>query len=207
VSLDLSKHGPDLLNRQHACGDWTNLFFCGEGTVMGTGSPAVTISGVSAANMVLRSKKMQEYRWKVPVKDVVQTISVKAPPCPSRPHGRALPTLNMIDDPQWSPSTMKPPCASGANLPPARRCVRSRSIFVGSCVVWSVAMPWGLERLLVWSHGDPKELPCISCHAPCEASCLRREFDLPWRIDPRYAYQVECSGRPPVTCQLLGPIS
>lgn len=36
---------------------------CGESTVMGTGSPSVTISGISAANMVLRRLGKEEYIW------------------------------------------------------------------------------------------------------------------------------------------------
>ena len=169
--------GQDLLHRQHACSDWPNLFFCGESTVMGTGSPAVTISGISAANMVLRSKKLQEYRWKVPVEDIVQTIPIEAPPVRRDRNGRMLPTLNMIDDPQlialhdeaamcqWcEPSTCAQAC-------PASFDIRGimRRLECGNAL--------GAKKLLVWSHGDPVELPCITCHAPCEASCLRKEFD------------------------------
>jgi prolycopene isomerase len=45
---------------------------CGESTVMGTGSPSVTISGVSAANMVLRRLGMKEYIWRKGMKDYVK---------------------------------------------------------------------------------------------------------------------------------------
>ncbi|PKL13852.1 MAG: hypothetical protein CVV52_04300 [Spirochaetae bacterium HGW-Spirochaetae-8] len=50
-------------------------------------------------------------------------------------------------------------------------------------------LPWGIDRRLECgnSHGayklisrSPEEranLPCINCAAPCESSCLRKEFD------------------------------
>lgn len=45
---------------------------CGESTVMGTGSPSVTISGISAANMVLRRLGKKEYIWRKGMKDYVK---------------------------------------------------------------------------------------------------------------------------------------
>ncbi|MCX6063886.1 MAG: NAD(P)/FAD-dependent oxidoreductase, partial [Caldiserica bacterium] len=38
-----------------------NLYFCGDSTVMGTGAPATAVSGVGAANMVLRDLHRREY--------------------------------------------------------------------------------------------------------------------------------------------------
>ncbi len=64
--------GQELLKRPHASTLWENLFMCGESTVMGTGSPSVTISGISAANMVLRRLGKQEYIWRKGMKDYVR---------------------------------------------------------------------------------------------------------------------------------------
>lgn len=64
--------GQELLKRPHARTQWENLFMCGESTVMGTGSPSVTISGVSAANMVLRRLGKEEYIWRKGMKDYVK---------------------------------------------------------------------------------------------------------------------------------------
>lgn len=64
--------GQELLKRPHARTKTENLFMCGESTVMGTGSPSVTISGVSAANMVLRRLGKEEYIWRKGMKDYVK---------------------------------------------------------------------------------------------------------------------------------------
>lgn len=50
----MQKMGQHMLKRQHIRTEWNNLFCCGESTVMGTGTPAVTISGVAAASAVLK---------------------------------------------------------------------------------------------------------------------------------------------------------
>lgn len=54
--------GQELMQRQAAVTFLPGLYACGESTVMGTGTPAVTISGISAADVVLRARGMPEYR-------------------------------------------------------------------------------------------------------------------------------------------------
>lgn len=46
--------GQHLMKRQHTRTRWKGLYCCGESTVMGTGTPTVTISGIAAANAVLK---------------------------------------------------------------------------------------------------------------------------------------------------------
>lgn len=53
--------GQQMLKRLHARSEWKNLYFCGDSTVMGTGAPATAVSGVGAANMVLRDLHRREY--------------------------------------------------------------------------------------------------------------------------------------------------
>jgi hypothetical protein len=53
--------GQQMLRRLHARSEWKNLYFCGDSTVMGTGAPATAVSGVGAANMVLRDLHRREY--------------------------------------------------------------------------------------------------------------------------------------------------
>jgi prolycopene isomerase len=53
--------GQQMLKRLHARSEWKNLYFCGDSTVMGTGAPAAAVSGVGAANMVLRDLHRREY--------------------------------------------------------------------------------------------------------------------------------------------------
>jgi len=71
--------GQELMNRQTARTFITGLWACGESTVMGTGTPAVTISGISAADVILRSRGLPEYRNHPTVRHYVHVI----------PHGRA----------------------------------------------------------------------------------------------------------------------
>jgi prolycopene isomerase len=53
--------GQEMLKRLHARSEWKNLYFCGDSTVMATGAPATVVSGVGAANMVLRDLRKPEY--------------------------------------------------------------------------------------------------------------------------------------------------
>jgi phytoene dehydrogenase-like protein len=53
--------GQELMKRLHARSEWENLYHCGDSTVMGVGISATTISGVGAANMVLRDLEREEY--------------------------------------------------------------------------------------------------------------------------------------------------
>jgi len=62
VAGPLQSMGQAMMQRQHARTPVGGLFMCGESTVMGTGSPAVTVSGISAADLVLRELGAPEYR-------------------------------------------------------------------------------------------------------------------------------------------------
>lgn len=53
--------GQHMLKRLHARSEWKNLYVCGDSTVMATGAPAAVVSGVGAANMVLRDLRLPEY--------------------------------------------------------------------------------------------------------------------------------------------------
>lgn len=53
--------GQHMMRRLHARSEWKNLYVCGDSTVMGTGAPATAVSGVGAANMVLRELRLPEY--------------------------------------------------------------------------------------------------------------------------------------------------
>ncbi len=50
-----------MLKRLHARSEWKNLYVCGDSTVMATGAPATVVSGIGAANMVLRDLRKPEY--------------------------------------------------------------------------------------------------------------------------------------------------
>jgi len=53
--------GQHMLKRLHARSEWKHLYVCGDSTVMGTGAPATMVSGVGAANRVLRDLRKPEY--------------------------------------------------------------------------------------------------------------------------------------------------
>lgn len=53
--------GQHMLRRLHAKSEWKNLYVCGDSTVMATGAPATVVSGVGAANRVLRDLRKPEY--------------------------------------------------------------------------------------------------------------------------------------------------
>ena len=55
------KMGQHLIFRQGARGPISGLYFAGESTTMGTGTPAVTVSGISAANRILRALGLEPY--------------------------------------------------------------------------------------------------------------------------------------------------
>jgi len=66
--------GQHMFNRLHVKSDWDSLFCCGESCTMGTGSPAVTVSGISAANAVLRKYGKKEFLNRKSSKNYVNLI-------------------------------------------------------------------------------------------------------------------------------------
>ena len=68
------KLGQHMLNRLKTKSNISNLFNCGESTVMGTGTTAVTISGISAANLILRNLGLEEFIYKENMKNYVNIV-------------------------------------------------------------------------------------------------------------------------------------
>lgn len=66
--------GQHMFNRLHIQSDWDSLFCCGESCTMGTGSPAVTVSGISAANAVLRKYKRKQFSNSKRIKSYINLI-------------------------------------------------------------------------------------------------------------------------------------
>lgn len=66
--------GQHLLKRLHTRTEFPGLYACGESTAMGTGTPAVTISGISAANAVLKSRGLAPFRYDPKRKDQVTRL-------------------------------------------------------------------------------------------------------------------------------------
>ncbi|SFO04602.1 prolycopene isomerase [Proteiniclasticum ruminis] len=66
--------GQHMFNRLHIRTEWKHLYACGESTVMGTGTPTVTTSGLSAANAVLKSLGKEPFVYQEGMKNHVHTV-------------------------------------------------------------------------------------------------------------------------------------
>jgi prolycopene isomerase len=66
--------GQHMFRRLHTKSEWNTLFCCGESTVMGTGTPAVTVSGLSAANAVLAKRGLPAYAYRKGMKNYVNIV-------------------------------------------------------------------------------------------------------------------------------------
>ncbi len=67
--------GQHILHRLHIRTEWDNLYCCGESTVMGTGTPTVTTSGLSAANALLKKLDREPYVYRPDMPDFVRTVA------------------------------------------------------------------------------------------------------------------------------------
>jgi prolycopene isomerase len=67
--------GQHMLHRLHTRSEWDNLFCCGESTVMGTGTPTVTTSGISAVNAVLKKLKLEQFKYQTNMKNYVMVVA------------------------------------------------------------------------------------------------------------------------------------
>lgn len=65
--------GQHLLKRLHTRSVLRGLYLCGESTVMGTGTPTVTTSGISAANAVLAKEGLAPFRYQKDMPNFVTT--------------------------------------------------------------------------------------------------------------------------------------
>ena len=66
--------GQHMFRRLHTRSEWDNLFCCGESTVMGTGTPTVTTSGLSAANALLKKLGLQPFVYQQDMKNYVRIV-------------------------------------------------------------------------------------------------------------------------------------
>jgi prolycopene isomerase len=150
--------GQELMRRPHAKTRWPGLYLAGESTVMGTGTPAVTISGISAADVVLRDRGMPEYRFHPGQKNLV---TVREGPVPRRPSPTAAPGTASLC--QW------------CEVPACRLACPSRIDVRGILRRMEMENFDGAARRLRETGGEP--LPCRSCpDRPCERACPRVKY-------------------------------
>jgi prolycopene isomerase len=112
--------GQQMLKRLHARSEWKNLYFCGDSTVMATGAPATVVSGVGAANMVLRDLRRREYERRSFKQHYIRFVDLpyRRPAC--RP-GEAISAANawlVAAECQWcqSPACVAD-CPAGVDVP------------------------------------------------------------------------------------------
>jgi prolycopene isomerase len=66
--------GQHMFRRLHIRSEWNTLYCCGESTVMGTGTPTVTVSGVSAANAILAKRGLPRFVYQTGMKNYVKLV-------------------------------------------------------------------------------------------------------------------------------------
>lgn len=156
--------GQELMRRQAAATFLPGLYMCGESTVMGTGSPAVTISGISAADLILRAAGLPEYRNRRAAREYVRVIPRGAEG--NRPTRAAFRDAALC---QWCEN---PPCQEA--------CPAGIDI-MGIMRRLEADNEAGAARLLREAMGQAgsgaPRLPCPSCAArPCLKVCARLSF-------------------------------
>lgn len=71
--------GQHMLRRLHTRTQWDTLYCCGESTVMGTGTPTVTVSGLSAANAILKKLGLNQYIYDPDMPNFVRMVEKPYP--------------------------------------------------------------------------------------------------------------------------------
>jgi prolycopene isomerase len=151
--------GQELMNRQAATTFLPSLWACGESTVMGTGTPAVTISGISAATALLRSRGLPEYRARPSERQYVRVIPR------GTPGNRPLPAFAGSVLCQWcETSPCRAACPAGIDVMGIMRRIEADNL------------DGARKRLREAMSGGA--YPCASCaQRPCLSVCSRREVD------------------------------
>ena len=155
--------GQHMMKRLITKGEIEGLYNCGESTAMGTGTPAVTVSGISVANLILREENMTEYENNKIKKDYVRIVK--------KPYtGENLKlSLDKIEDKIGKLSMkcqycMEPNCEKFCKKNVPVRDINRRL---------SVGNFYGARKLMK----KYKTNPCINCEdAQCEKSCIRKNF-------------------------------
>ena len=159
--------GQEMLKRLHARSEWKNLYFCGDSTVMGTGAPATTVSGVGAANVILRELHLPDYDPHKFPKQYVNLVDLPYRRPDYRPD-EAITDRNAhlaaahcqgCQTPECVPG-----CPAGIDIPGFLRRMEARN-FTGAARLIREKNPFG-------------EVCGLTCAADqlCQKNCTRRDF-------------------------------
>ncbi|MBQ3421185.1 MAG: FAD-dependent oxidoreductase, partial [Romboutsia sp.] len=167
--------GQHMMKRLKTKGEIEGLYNCGESTVMGTGTPTVTISGISAANLILRELGIEEYEYKEDMKNYVNIVK--------HPFNTSdIKISDNIEEDKIAKLAMMcqycetPICEKSCEL---NVCIRdiNRKVSVGNF--------YGAKKLL--SHY--KDNICEICEEKnCKKVCIRNKFDEDVQIDKINSY-------------------
>jgi prolycopene isomerase len=159
--------GQEMLKRLHARSEWKHLYFCGDSTVMATGAPATTVSGVGAANVILRELHLQEYDSRKFPQQFVRFVNQPY----RRPDYRPFDTLTDQNANLAAAQCQgcQPPecvvrCPAGIDIPGFLRRMEAKNYAGAACLIRE-KNPFG-------------EVCGITCPADrfCQRDCTRREF-------------------------------
>ncbi|MBQ6630845.1 MAG: FAD-dependent oxidoreductase [Romboutsia sp.] len=156
--------GQHMMKRLKTKSEIDRLFNCGESTVMGTGTTAVTVSGISAANLILRELGIEEYEYRENMKNYVNIVK---PPFKDED----LKISNNAEYDKLAKLALKCQfcevaiCQKGCKYNVPIRDI-NRRVAVGNI--------YGDRKLL----NIYKENPCKNCeNKDCENHCVRKSFD------------------------------
>ncbi len=165
--------GNHMFKRLHIRTEYPTLFCCGESTVLGTGTPTVTTSGIAAANAVLSRRGMESFVYESGMKQYVHLIT---PPYTAD-------QLYASDDGQTRSVKLK-----------ARRCQICEH--PACCQTSALDIPSLMRRVMVGNLGGAKRLLAASGEEDFESlqsHCIREDavdiqdvcsFLLEWESPP-----------------------
>lgn len=159
--------GQEMLKRLHARSEWKNLYICGDSTVMATGAPATVVSGVGAANMVLRDLRKGEYDTRRFARQYIRFVDLPyRRPCPSADEALSPENAPLLAaECQWceDPACVVG-CPAGVDVPGFLRRMEAQN-YLGAARTIRQQNP--LAEVCGYTCG---------AEATCQAVCLRRTF-------------------------------
>lgn len=147
--------GNHMFKRLHIRTEFSNLFCCGESTVMGTGTPTVTTSGIAAANAVLKQRSLEPFVYDNTRKAYVHLID--------SPFTKDL--LFAEDNPELRTIRLA-----------ARRCLYCEH--PSCCEGTDLDVPGIMRRVTVGNYKGAKRLlasATMDTYKVLESSCIREE--------------------------------
>lgn len=116
VAGPLQAMGQHMMRRLRIAPGIDGLYCCGESTTLGTGTPTVTVSGIAAANAVLKKAGLEQFKYREGMKSFVRVFGPKdGPPEGANPQwaGRQTEPVRMASRCEFCE---RPSCMEGIDL-------------------------------------------------------------------------------------------